>query len=94
MKIESHHPLFRAPPGQEPSTKVQGPSRGDASKTTDPAVQTHLQREAAATDHDIDTASVEAIRDAIREGRMEVRADRIAEGLIASVRDLLGESSE
>ncbi len=90
MKIESHHPVFRAPqPGQEPSTKVQGPARGDASRTTDPAVQTHLHREAAATDQDIDLANVEAIRDAIREGRLEVRADRIAEGLIASVQDLL-----
>ena len=90
MKIESHHPLFRAPqPGQEPSAKVQGPTRGDASKTADPAVQTHLHREAAATDQDIDVANVEAIRDAIRDGRLEVHADRIADGLIASVRDLL-----
>ncbi|NEX16966.1 MAG: flagellar biosynthesis anti-sigma factor FlgM [Halochromatium sp.] len=90
MKIDSHHPLFRASqPAQEPSAKVQGPARTDSSRTTDPAVQTHLNREAAATDQDIDLAKVESIRDAIREGRLEVRADRIAEGLIASVRDLL-----
>jgi len=90
LKIDSHHPLFRASqPAQEPAAKVQGPARADSSRTTDPAVQTHLNREAAATDQDIDLAKVESIRDAIREGRLEVRADRIAEGLIASVRDLL-----
>ncbi|MBK5939756.1 flagellar biosynthesis anti-sigma factor FlgM [Halochromatium roseum] len=90
MKIDSHHPLFRASqPAQEQSAKVQGPVRSDTSKTTDPAVQTHLHREAAATDQDINVANVEAIRDAIRDGRLEVRADRIADGLIASVRDLL-----
>ncbi|MCF8002773.1 MAG: flagellar biosynthesis anti-sigma factor FlgM [Chromatiaceae bacterium] len=90
MKIDSHHPLFRASqPAQEQSAKVQGPARGDASKTTDPAVQTHLHREAAATDQDINVANVEAIRDAIRDGRLEVRADRIADGLITSIRDLL-----
>ncbi|MEA3639786.1 MAG: flagellar biosynthesis anti-sigma factor FlgM [Lamprobacter sp.] len=88
MKIDSHHPLFRASqPAQEPSAKVQGPVRVDAGKTTDPAVQTHLHREAAATDQDINLAAVEAIRDAIREGRLEIRADRIAEGLIASMLD-------
>ena len=37
---------------------------------------------------DIDTAKVEEIRDAIREGRLEMRADRIAEGLIANLKDL------
>lgn len=90
MKIDSHHPLFRpSQPAQEQSAKVQGPSRGDSSKTTDPAVQTHLRSETAATDQDINLANVEAIRDAIRDGRLEVRADRIADGLIASVREML-----
>lgn len=92
MKIDSHHPLFRpSQPAQEQSAKVQGPARGDSSKTTDPAVQTHLHREAAATDQDINVANVEAIRDAIRDGRLEIHAERIADGLLASVRELLEE---
>ncbi|MFP1682497.1 flagellar biosynthesis anti-sigma factor FlgM [Alloalcanivorax sp. C16-1] len=38
---------------------------------------------------DIDTARVEELRQAIADGTLEIRADRIADGLIASVRDLL-----
>lgn len=38
---------------------------------------------------DIDQANVEAIRQAISEGRLEIRAERIADGLIGSVRELL-----
>ena len=68
---------------------MQGPSRGDPSKTADPSVQTHLHPETADTHQDIDVANVEAIRDAIRDGRLEVHADRIADSLIASVRELL-----
>lgn len=33
-------------------------------------------------------AKVQEIRDAIREGRMEIRADRIADGLIANLKEL------
>nr|WP_284060405.1 flagellar biosynthesis anti-sigma factor FlgM [Pseudomonas sp. NW5] len=38
---------------------------------------------------DIDHANVEAIRQAISEGKLEIRAERIADGLIGSVRELL-----
>lgn len=38
---------------------------------------------------DIDHARVDELRQAIAEGRLEIHAERIAEGLIASVRDLL-----
>lgn len=33
-------------------------------------------------------AKVQEIRDAIREGRMEIRTDRIADGLIANLKEL------
>ncbi|MGP5310482.1 flagellar biosynthesis anti-sigma factor FlgM [Vreelandella alkaliphila] len=36
----------------------------------------------------MDTAKVEEIREAIREGKLEIRADRIADGLIANLKDL------
>lgn len=89
MKIDTHHPLQPVgKPAQEPS-KVEGPTRAGTGKSPTPAVQTHLQHDSAATDQDIDLVNVEAIREALREGRLEIRADRIAEGLIASVRDLL-----
>ncbi|MFP4061296.1 MAG: flagellar biosynthesis anti-sigma factor FlgM [Halochromatium sp.] len=89
MKIDTHHPLQPVgKPTQEPS-KVEGPTRAGTGKRATPAVQTHLHRETVATDQDIDLVNVEAIREAIREGRLEIRAERIAEGLIASVRELL-----
>lgn len=89
MKIDTHHPLLPVgQPQQEPSGKVQGPARGESGQA-DPAVLTHLHRQAAETEQDIDTATVEAIREAIREGRLEIRADRIADSLIASVQGLL-----
>lgn len=89
MKIDIHHPLYPvSQPAKEPSSKVEGPTRADSGKTP-PAVQTHLHHEAAGTDQDIDLVNVEAIREAIREGRLDIRAERIADGLIASVQDLL-----
>lgn len=38
----------------------------------------------------IDTKKVDEIRQAIAEGRFKVDADRVADGLIASVREMLG----
>ncbi|MBB3329901.1 negative regulator of flagellin synthesis FlgM [Halomonas campaniensis] len=91
MKIDNHNPLIR--PGQaqqrDETQKVKGADQ-PGSKDAGPAAMTHLSQRAADTRQDIDTARVEEIREAIREGRLEIRADRIADGLIASVRDLLG----
>ncbi len=42
---------------------------------------------------DIDTARVNEIRQAIGEGRLDIRADRIADGIIASARELLNDPS-
>jgi negative regulator of flagellin synthesis FlgM len=42
---------------------------------------------------DIDMARVNEIRDAISEGRLEIRSDRIADGLIASAQALVSGKS-
>ena len=42
----------------------------------------------------VDAARVAAIREDIRAGRYQVRPERIADGLLASVRDLLGPKRE
>lgn len=57
------------------------------------AAVTHLNQssEASATP-DIDMARVAEIRQAISEGRLQLRPERIADGLIKSVRDLLGDA--
>jgi negative regulator of flagellin synthesis FlgM len=44
---------------------------------------------AAVGGSDFDAARVAAIREDIRAGRYEIRPERIADGLLASVRDLL-----
>jgi negative regulator of flagellin synthesis FlgM len=90
LKIDSQHPVIPvSQPQQEPPGKVQGPTRGNAG-TTDPAVLTHLHNGAADAEQDIDAAKVAEVRDAIREGKLELHPERIAEGLLASVHDLLG----
>ncbi|MCH4562934.1 MULTISPECIES: flagellar biosynthesis anti-sigma factor FlgM [Halomonas] len=91
MKIDNQNPLIR--PGQpqprdEPQ-KVRSASQASG-QDAGPAAATHLNRHAADGSQDIDTARVEEIREAIREGRLEIRADRIADGLIANVREMLG----
>lgn len=92
MKIDNPNPLLR--PGQtpprEPAQKVDGPARADQ-QTTASGATTHLSAAATDDSQDIDGARVEEIREAIRDGRLEVRAERIADGLIDSVRDLLGD---
>jgi negative regulator of flagellin synthesis FlgM len=52
---------------------------------------THLSRASADASQDIDHARVAELRQAISEGRLHVDTDRIADRLIASVRDLLGD---
>lgn len=91
MKIDNQNPLIR--PGQtqqrdEPQ-KVKGASPASG-QDAGPAAATHLNRHAADSSQDIDTARVEEIREAIRDGRLEIRTERIADGLIAGVREMLG----
>jgi len=90
VKIDNHPPLPR--PGQaEPSDgarKAQGADRAHQ-QDAGPSTTTHLSQAAPDASQDIDTLRVEELREAIREGRLDVRAERIADGLIASVQDLL-----
>ncbi|MFC3285164.1 flagellar biosynthesis anti-sigma factor FlgM [Litchfieldella rifensis] len=90
MKIDSSHPLTR-PNHSESGDKTTRTNRGDASTgESSPAAITHLHQAAGNSSQDIDSARVAEIRQAISEGRLEIRAERIADGLIDSVRDLLG----
>ena len=63
-------------PSQEP---VKQP---DASASFQPSSETRDAR-------DIDQARVAEIRQAISEGKLEIRPERIADGLIASARELV-----
>nr|WP_283101666.1 flagellar biosynthesis anti-sigma factor FlgM [Halomonas populi] len=63
------------------------------SKASTPAAVTHLSQSGANSSQDIDSARVEEIRQAISEGRLEIHAERIADGLLNSIRDMLNDNS-
>ena len=95
MKINSQNPLTRPTPTtpREEAQPVKGPSQS-SQQDAGPSATTHLRQSAADTSRDIDIARVDEIREAIREGRMEIRADRIADGLIASLQSTAGNGDE
>ena len=91
MKIDNSHPLQR--PAQTDSKATQPAAKqGAESQAASPASVAHLSNKSQDTTQDIDTARVAEIRQAISEGRLEIDSGRIADGLIDSVRDLLGKS--
>ena len=65
-------------------------------QTPEGSTETQLSRGATDTAQDIDNVRVEELRNAIRDGQLEVRTDQIADGLISSVEDLLagGDTTE
>ena len=90
MKVDNSHPLQR--PTQTDSKPAQPAKQGVESQAASPATIAHLSNTSQDTTQDIDTARVAEIRQAISEGRLEIDSGRIADGLIDSVRDLLGKS--
>ncbi|MBZ9568259.1 flagellar biosynthesis anti-sigma factor FlgM [Modicisalibacter tunisiensis] len=89
MKIDGSHPLQR--PTQSDATRTGKPSRAEDGNTqgTNATSVAHLSDRTQDATRDIDTARVAEVRQAISEGRLEIRPERIADGLIQSVRDLL-----
>ncbi|QIB64343.1 flagellar biosynthesis anti-sigma factor FlgM [Kineobactrum salinum] len=80
----------QAAPGRNEGKTAAAPSSAAAS----PAAVTHLSSSTGDTSRDVDTARVAEIRQAIAEGRLEFRADLIADKLIASVQDLLDQDQQ
>ncbi|SFH45434.1 flagellar biosynthesis anti-sigma factor FlgM [Modicisalibacter xianhensis] len=92
MKIDSSQPLNPIAQG-ETGKKPQADAAESVKSKTQPATVTHLSDSAKDASQDVDAARVAEIRQAISEGRLDIRAERIADGLIDSVRDLLGDKS-
>lgn len=90
MKIDqpapSATPLHRTTPATAGTAATTG-----AAKAAAPAASAHVHTlpSAAGIASDFDAARVAAIREDIRAGRYQIRPERIADGLLASVRDLL-----
>ncbi|MCE8025818.1 MULTISPECIES: flagellar biosynthesis anti-sigma factor FlgM [Halomonadaceae] len=86
MKINNQNPLTR-PTQTQPREEAQPVKGATPSGQQDPgpSAATHLSQKATDASRDIDKARVEEIREAIREGRLEIRAERIADSLIESL---------
>lgn len=88
MKIENITQLTSA------KTPREG-GRGEAATSTSSGVEEAstnvrlLRQPSADSSQDIDTVRVEELRQAIAEGRLEIRAEKIADGLIESLHELL-----
>ncbi|WP_404472459.1 flagellar biosynthesis anti-sigma factor FlgM [Vreelandella venusta] len=87
MKIDNINPLLRSNQTQQRDDvqKANGAKPPEAGSATRESTQ--LSQSSVDSSQDIDTAKVQEIRDAIREGRLEIRADRIADGLIANLNE-------
>lgn len=91
VKIDNSQPLHHL--GQSETSKKAQSGKSEAStQPASPAAITHLSDTAQDASQDIDAARVAEIRQAISEGRLDIRAERIADGLVDSVRDLLGDA--
>ncbi|XKH60278.1 flagellar biosynthesis anti-sigma factor FlgM [Halomonas sediminis] len=94
MKIDNIHSLLRtnqAPQREE--TQKAGPAKAPEAAAHSSST-TQLSQSNVSDSQDIDVARVEEIRAAIREGRMEINADRIADGLIANLKETLGDDQQ
>ncbi|MCK0744908.1 flagellar biosynthesis anti-sigma factor FlgM [Chromohalobacter nigrandesensis] len=93
MKISNLHPPTQPSPSEQSDAAQRTPHGSDTAQTDSPASITTLsQSNEADTSQDIDTARVDEIRQAISDGQMELDTGKIADGLIDSVRDLLGDT--
>ncbi|WP_417331070.1 flagellar biosynthesis anti-sigma factor FlgM [Halomonas cupida] len=92
MKIDSQTPLTRPSPADatREARAVEGGASVDNTAAS-PSSMTHLSSGINDSRQDVDMQRVAEIRDAIREGRLEINPERIADGLIESVRDMLGQ---
>lgn len=58
-----------------------------------PSAQSHLSHRLEDGSHDVDMAKVAEIKTAIKEGRLVIDSNRIADKLLASVKDMLKSES-
>lgn len=89
MKINSN-----VVPANIASTETRGVAKKESEQTqavSQPASTKFTPSNAADSSQDINTARVDEIKQAIREGRFEVNAGKIADGLIASAQELVSE---
>lgn len=88
MKIDSSHPPGRPTAAEDKETSARTPRSQAKTQTELSSTVSHVNAAASRNaSQDVDSARVGKIRQAILEGRLQINAERIADGLIASVRE-------
>lgn len=87
MNIDNINSLLRSNQAQQRDETQKTNSVTPATPGGTTRESTQLSQTSIDESQDIDSARVEEIRDAIRDGRLEMSADRIADGLIANLKD-------
>ncbi|GAB1394039.1 flagellar biosynthesis anti-sigma factor FlgM [Rhodocyclaceae bacterium] len=93
MKINSAIPSVGTAPETGRARSPQAPAAktgaGSGERVDISSLSARLQ-EVGAGDTAVNTARVAEIKQAISEGRFQINPEKIADGLLASVRDMLG----
>ncbi|NML32067.1 flagellar biosynthesis anti-sigma factor FlgM [Paraburkholderia antibiotica] len=85
-------PAASATQGASTATSAASTASGDASVSLSGLSQ-HLRSLAASGSADIDTAHVESIKQAIKDGTLQIDSGKIADGVLQTARDLLQNKS-
>ncbi|MCC8393213.1 flagellar biosynthesis anti-sigma factor FlgM [Paraburkholderia sp. MMS20-SJTR3] len=85
-------PASSATQGASTAATATGNAAGDASVSLSGLSQ-HLRSLAATGAADIDTAHVESIKQAIKDGTLQIDSGKIADGVLQTARDLLQNKS-
>ncbi|WP_075881996.1 flagellar biosynthesis anti-sigma factor FlgM [Vreelandella massiliensis] len=86
MKVDALNSLLRPNQQTQSRDEAQKPQAASAANVNQASADaTRLSQQSVDTSQDIDQTKVDEIRDAIREGRLEVDPERIANGLLASL---------
>lgn len=92
MKIDSSQPSLRPSASESKDSAARVASSQSTARSEVPSTVTRLSGMSdSSAASDINPARVAELRQAIREGRLQINAERIADGLITSVREQLGE---
>lgn len=95
LKISNLHPPTQTSQTEQGDAAQRSRRGNDATPAGSPASITTLSQSSGTdTSQDIDAGRVAEIRQAISDGQLELDTGKIADGLIDSVRDLLGDDAE
>lgn len=97
MKINNAIPSVGATPdpgrARGPAATAPRPESASSERVDISSLSTRLQ-EAGAGEAPVNTQRVAEIKQAISEGRFQINPERIADGLLTSVRDMLGRAAK